>query len=67
MTIAEKLRQEGEEKGIKKGTETVAMNLLRDGCEAAFVARNTGLSLDRCKQLLAQINREPTAHPEPEA
>ena len=41
MTIAEQLRAKGEERGFEK----VAINLLKDGAEPAFVTRMTGLDL----------------------
>ncbi len=59
MTIAEQLREEGRKEGRKDGRkeaiDTVAVKLLRNGCEVPFVALNTGLSIDRCKQLQAQV------------
>lgn len=41
----------GEEKGIKKGIEIVALRLLSTGAKPAFVKKITGLSLSKIKAL----------------
>jgi len=52
MTVAEQLKQEGEqigigkgiEQGIEQGIKLTARNLLKAGSDIAFVAKMTGLS-----------------------
>ena len=59
MTLAEQLIaeghqkgiQEGLQKGVQKGKFEVAKQLLREGVEIAFIAKMTGLSLDKLKLL----------------
>ena len=66
MTIAEQLkawgREEGIEEGIEKGAtnalKTTAANLLKDGCDPKFVARNTGLSLNEVLAIQQQIEQD---------
>ncbi|MFT4928950.1 MAG: putative transposase/invertase (TIGR01784 family) [Phenylobacterium sp.] len=59
MTIAEQLRamgaEEGLEKGLKKGRKEIAINLLEEGLDPHFVARNTGLELDVILKLKAKL------------
>ena len=55
MTLAEQLIAEGHQKGIQEGLQKgkfeVAKQLLREGVEIAFIAKMTGLSLDKLKLL----------------
>ena len=44
-------RAEGEAKGRAEGVATVAVNLLRRGMDAEFVAAATGLSIERIHEL----------------
>ncbi|MCJ8268048.1 MAG: Rpn family recombination-promoting nuclease/putative transposase [Psychrosphaera sp.] len=66
MTAAEKIKELGieigEEQGVKKGRKEgreeervdIAINLLKDGVDPSFVARNTGLELAVVLELKAQ-------------
>jgi predicted transposase/invertase (TIGR01784 family) len=51
MTLAEQLIDEGMAKGLQKGKLEVAERLLSEGVELTFVAKMTGISLDRVKAL----------------
>lgn len=65
MTIAEQLKAQGREEGIQKGLstgrqqgreqgiESVALRMLNEGAEPAFVAKMTGLTIERVIALLA--------------
>jgi len=54
MTIAEKLQ----ELGMQKGMQDVALNLLREGTDPAFVARVTKLSLEEIQRLQYSMEDE---------
>jgi len=66
MTVADKLRKEGEERGEKRGEErgekrgekkgivSVALNLLKSGFQEKIVSENTGLSLEEVHKLKLQ-------------
>ena len=68
MTIAEQLEQLGVEKGLVKGKaegkaegkveerEQIAINLLKEGAEAAFVTRITKLKLSEVFKLQARVS-----------
>lgn len=51
MTLAEQLIDEGMAKGLQKGKLEVAERLLSEGIELTFVAKMTGISLERLKVL----------------
>ncbi len=51
MTIAEKLREEGEQKGLEKA----ALMMLREGVEIAFIAKVTNLSVADIERLKATL------------
>ena len=44
-------REEGIREGLKEGIETVALNLLQEGAEVAFIAKTTGLSTTDIERL----------------
>jgi len=47
----------GVAKGRAEGTEMVAINLLREGAEPAFVAKITGLTLTAVLQLQERLTK----------
>ncbi|RYE15819.1 MAG: hypothetical protein EOP34_01675 [Rickettsiales bacterium] len=47
MTIADNLRQEGEQKGKKEAIEATAINMLNEGCSTDLITKVTGLNIDR--------------------
>ena len=51
MTIAEKLINEGMEKGKEEGREEVALQMLFENEPVERIARYTGLSRDRIEEL----------------
>ena len=55
MTIAEQLEARGEARGKAEALKITALNLLKEGAEAQFVARVTALPLEQVQQLQAQI------------
>ncbi len=55
MTAAETLRAWGEEQGIEKGIEKVAINSLKEGADPRFVGRITGLEMSIILKLKAQL------------
>lgn len=61
MGLAEKIFHEGEIKGEArgelKGILKVAQNLLKEGTDPAFVARNTGLHPNEIKQLQEKLGK----------
>ena len=61
MTIAEKLRQEGEAIGIQKGKHEALMdivhNMLSLGKSETEIMQITGLSSEKIKKIIAEINR----------
>ncbi|MCP3680724.1 MAG: hypothetical protein GY782_10920 [Gammaproteobacteria bacterium] len=66
MTVAEQLKQEGEqigigkgiEQGIEQGIELTAYNAFKSGADIEFVAKITGLTLDAVKALKVKIDSE---------
>ena len=58
MTVAEQLKQEGEQigigKGIEQGIKLTARNLLNAGSDIAFVAKMTGLTPEQVAALQAE-------------
>ena len=55
MTIAEQLEARGEARGEARIRVETARNLLKEGSDTQFVAKITGLSLERIKQLQDEI------------
>ena len=63
--VADKALEQGLEKGFEKGREQggekrsreIALNLLRNGSESKFVAKNTGLSLKEVQALQKGIKK----------
>ncbi|SHH38498.1 conserved hypothetical protein (putative transposase or invertase), partial [Thermosyntropha lipolytica DSM 11003] len=51
MTLAERLRREGIEKGIEKGKEEAAINALKEGLDVKLIAKFTGLSVERIEEI----------------
>jgi predicted transposase/invertase (TIGR01784 family) len=55
MTFADKLKDEGRREGRQEGRQEVskqiALTMLQEGVEAAFVAKVTGLSLSHVERL----------------
>ena len=58
MTIAEQLKAWGREEGASNAFKITAANLLKDGCEPKFVARNTGLPLSEVLAIQQQIEQD---------
>ncbi|SHH36418.1 conserved hypothetical protein (putative transposase or invertase), partial [Thermosyntropha lipolytica DSM 11003] len=68
MTLAERLRREGMEKGIakgiekgiakgiEKGKEEAALNALQKGLDIQIIAEITGLSVERIEELKKKLN-----------
>ena len=60
MTIAEQLQAMGEELGEKQGeskrNKEIAVNLLKEGTEPAFVTRMTGLDMNMVLELKAKVD-----------
>jgi predicted transposase/invertase (TIGR01784 family) len=46
--------EKGMEKGIEKATQTIALNLLRQGLAIEAIAQATGLTIDQLQALQAQ-------------
>lgn len=46
---------EVEKRGAEKSAERIARNFLRDGLSCESVAKNTGLSLERVKELAKEV------------
>lgn len=61
MSLAEILKEEGRQNGIQEGIQKgileVAKKLLEAGTDPVFVAKNTGLSLDKVKHLQKTIKQ----------
>ena len=59
MTLAEQLEQMGIEKGMERGiqkgiqqtTNTMAINMLNEGTDLAFISKITGLSIQDIQKL----------------
>ena len=51
MTLAQRIRDEGLEKGKLEEKNEIALNMLKEGSDAVFVAKVTKLSLDQVKML----------------
>ncbi|SHH35625.1 conserved hypothetical protein (putative transposase or invertase), partial [Thermosyntropha lipolytica DSM 11003] len=52
MTLAERLRREGRE----KGREEAAINALKEGLDVKLIAKFTGLSVERIEELKKKLN-----------
>ena len=55
--VAEKAFAQGRELGREKISREIALNLLRNGSEPKFVAKNTGLSLKEVQALQKGIKK----------
>ena len=51
MSLAEQLKAEGRAEGKNEGILEIARKMLKEGSELVFVAKVTGLSLDKIKEL----------------
>ena len=51
MSLAEKLRAEGELKGKLEGEIQLIRKMLTNGVDPAFIAKNTGFPLSKIKEL----------------
>ena len=51
MSLAEQLKEEGREKGRIEKEREIAKRMLDEGADPTFVAKVTGLSLDKIKVL----------------
>lgn len=58
MNILERREQKGMAIGLKEGIEKTARKLLTMGFDIETVAEGTGLSLERVKEMKAELNRE---------
>ena len=58
MTLADRIRRQGIEKGISRGVEITAMRMLKENVDINFIARITGLSIEVIKNLEAQTHNE---------
>ena len=53
----EKVAEKALEQGGEKRSREIALNLLRNGIESKFVAKNTGLSLKEVQILQKEIKK----------
>jgi len=51
MTIAEQMMHRGIEKGIEKGKIDLIKNMLANGVDPLFIAKNTGISIHEIKEI----------------
>ena len=51
MTFAEKMEERGIEQGIEQGKQDIALRMLNEGVELAFISKVTDLSLADLKRL----------------
>ncbi len=60
MTFAEQLEEQGKlmgkQEGIQKGIQKVALNLLREGADIAFITKVTEFSVVDIEQLKASLD-----------
>ena len=56
--IAEKLINQGIEKGIDKGKWDVIMNMLREGASIDFTSKVTGFTADQIKEFKEKIQEQ---------
>ena len=56
MSFAEKIEARGEVRGKAEGKTEVAINMLKEGADAAFIAKVTGLSLAEIEYLKERLN-----------
>ena len=56
--IAEKLINQGIEKGIDKGKWDVIMNMLREGASIDFISKVTGFTADQIKEFKEKIQEQ---------
>ena len=58
MTLADRIKRQGIEKGISRGVEITAIRMLDENIDINFIARITGLSIEVIKNLEAQTHNE---------
>ncbi|MEM9103418.1 MAG: hypothetical protein AAGB12_13970 [Pseudomonadota bacterium] len=51
QTMAQSLREEGREEGREENQKSVAINLLKEKMDVAFIAKVTGLSLEKVEAI----------------
>ena len=56
MSFAEKIEARGEARGKEEGKTEVAVNMLKEGANATFIAKVTGLSLAEIERLKKKLN-----------
>ena len=56
MTTADYLRKEGEEHGALKNSIKIAINMLKEGLDKAFVSKTTELDMEKVEELSKQLD-----------